>query len=74
GLSGPGECTRVCEATMGCSNIACPRLVVELMARGLRGLMTAGMMAALVSSLTSVLNSTSPLFSMDIWRKLRPRA
>ena len=41
---------------------------------GLRGLMVAVMMAALMSSLTSIFNSSSTLFTMDIWRRLRPRA
>ncbi|NXI76396.1 SC5AA protein, partial [Rhipidura dahli] len=70
----PEECTRVCGAAVGCSNIAYPKLVVELMPSGLRGLMIAVMMAALMSSLTSIFNSSSTLFTMDIWRKLRPRA
>ncbi|XP_039416172.1 sodium/glucose cotransporter 5 isoform X1 [Corvus cornix cornix] len=70
----PEECARVCGAAVGCSNIAYPKLVVELMPSGLRGLMIAVMMAALVSSLTSIFNSSSTLFTMDIWRKLRPRA
>ncbi|XP_071427655.1 sodium/mannose cotransporter SLC5A10 isoform X4 [Pithys albifrons albifrons] len=70
----PEECARVCGAAMGCSNIAYPKLVVELMPSGLRGLMIAVMMAALMSSLTSIFNSSSTLFTMDIWRKLRPGA
>lgn len=32
------------------------------------------MMAALMSSLTSIFNSSSTLFTMDIWRRLRPGA
>lgn len=36
--------------------------------------MIAVMMAALMSSLTSIFNSSSTLFTMDIWRRLRPRA
>lgn len=36
--------------------------------------MIAVMMAALMSSLTSIFNSSSTLFTMDIWRKLRPGA
>ncbi|XP_058415553.1 sodium/mannose cotransporter SLC5A10-like [Diceros bicornis minor] len=47
---------------------------MELMPVGLRGLMVAVMMAALMSSLTSIFNSSSTLFTMDIWRRLRPRA
>ncbi|NWY02957.1 SC5AA protein, partial [Nothoprocta ornata] len=70
----PQECERVCGAAVGCSNIAYPKLVVELMPSGLRGLMVAVMMAALMSSLTSVFNSSSTLFTMDIWRRLRPAA
>ncbi|NWQ83915.1 SC5AA protein, partial [Columbina picui] len=74
GCVDPEECVRVCGAAVGCSNIAYPKLVVELMPSGLRGLMIAVMMAALMSSLTSVFNSSSTLFTMDIWRKLRPGA
>ncbi|XP_006908489.1 sodium/glucose cotransporter 5 isoform X2 [Pteropus alecto] len=70
----PSECLRACGAEIGCSNIAYPKLVMELMPIGLRGLMIAVMMAALMSSLTSIFNSSSTLFTMDIWRKLRPCA
>lgn len=70
----PEECVRVCGAEVGCSNIAFPKLVIELMPSGLRGLMIAVMMAALMSSLTSIFNSSSTLFTMDIWKKHRPRA
>uniref|UniRef100_A0A2K5EK69 Sodium/mannose cotransporter SLC5A10 n=1 Tax=Aotus nancymaae TaxID=37293 RepID=A0A2K5EK69_AOTNA len=70
----PSECLRACGAEVGCSNIAYPKLVMELMPTGLRGLMIAVMLAALVSSLTSIFNSSSTLFTMDIWRRLRPRS
>ncbi|KAH1183944.1 sodium/glucose cotransporter 5 [Mauremys mutica] len=70
----PDECVRVCGSEVGCSNIAYPKLVVELMPSGLRGLMIAVMMAALMSSLTSVFNSSSTLFTMDIWLKIRRNA
>uniref|UniRef100_A0A2R9AP17 Sodium/mannose cotransporter SLC5A10 n=1 Tax=Pan paniscus TaxID=9597 RepID=A0A2R9AP17_PANPA len=70
----PSECLRACGAEVGCSNIAYPKLVVELMPIGLRGLMIAVMLAALMSSLTSIFNSSSTLFTMDIWRRLRPRS
>ncbi|XP_044517196.1 sodium/glucose cotransporter 5 isoform X3 [Gracilinanus agilis] len=68
------ECLRACGTEVGCSNIAYPKLVMELMPMGLRGLMIAVMMAALVSSLSSIFNSSSTLFTMDIWKKLRPQA
>uniref|UniRef100_UPI00358FA937 sodium/mannose cotransporter SLC5A10-like isoform X2 n=1 Tax=Myxine glutinosa TaxID=7769 RepID=UPI00358FA937 len=67
----PEECRKVCDTEVGCSNIAYPKLVIELMPDGLRGLMIAVMMAALMSSLTSIFNSSSALFTMDIWKKIR---
>ncbi|KAK3602342.1 hypothetical protein CHS0354_013334 [Potamilus streckersoni] len=36
--------------------------------------MLAAMMAALMSSLTSVFNSSSSIFTMDIWKRIRPRS
>ncbi|CAM9656271.1 unnamed protein product [Lampetra planeri] len=74
GCVDPGECRKVCGSEVGCSNIAYPKLVIELMPSGLRGLMIAVMMAALMSSLTSIFNSSSTLFTMDIWKKFRRRA
>lgn len=41
---------------------------------GARGMMLAVMMAALMSSLTSIFNSSSTLFTLDIWRKFRKNA
>ncbi|KAK1874855.1 Sodium/glucose cotransporter 4, partial [Dissostichus eleginoides] len=59
---------------VGCSNIAYPKLVVELMPVGLRGLMLAVMLAALMSSLTSIFNSSSTLFTLDLYHRARPAA
>ncbi|NWH31630.1 SC5A9 protein, partial [Chloropsis hardwickii] len=74
GCVDPETCKRICGAPVGCSNIAYPKLVMELMPDGLRGLMVAVMMAALMSSLTSVFNSSSILFVVDIWQRLRRQA
>lgn len=41
---------------------------------GLRGLMLAVMLAALMSSLASIFNSSSTLFTLDIWTRIRPQA
>lgn len=41
---------------------------------GLRGLMLSVMMASLMSSLTSIFNSASTLFTMDIYTKIRKKA
>ena len=47
---------------------------MELLPTGARGVMLAVMMAALMSSLTSIFNSTSTIFTMDIWKRLRKNA
>ncbi|XP_068956887.1 sodium/glucose cotransporter 1-like [Petaurus breviceps papuanus] len=70
----PSECEAQCGTSVGCTNIAFPTLVVELMPNGLRGLMLSVMMASLMSSLTSIFNSASTLFTMDIYTKIRKKA
>jgi uncharacterized sodium:solute symporter family permease YidK len=55
----------------GCTNIAFTLLVTRMMPRGLRGLMLAVMLAALMSSLTSIFNSSATIFSMDIYPRIR---
>ena len=49
-----------------------PTMVTELLPIGLRGLVVAGVLAALMSSLSSVFNSTAALFTVDVYEKLRP--
>jgi len=101
----PTECEKYCGASVGCTNIAYPKLVLDLMPNGvwlktfscelgirtaaflcshlnlffsrvsgLRGLMMSVMMASLMSSLTSIFNSASTLFTMDIYTKIRRTA
>ncbi len=53
---------------------AFPALMMQVLPSGLRGLVAAGLMAALMSSLASVFNSCSTLFTIDIYKKLRPDA
>ncbi len=53
---------------------ALPTLVMALLPAGLRGLVAAGLLAALMSSLSSVFNSCSTLITLDIYKKLRPQA
>ncbi|WP_276168395.1 sodium:solute symporter [Zobellia alginiliquefaciens] len=52
---------------------AFPVLMSNLMPSGLRGLVAAGLLAALMSSLASVFNSCSTLFTLDIYKKLKPQ-
>lgn len=70
----PSECEKHCGTKVGCTNIAYPTMVVELMPNGLRGLMLSVMLASLMSSLTSIFNSASTLFTMDIYTKIRKTA
>jgi SSS family solute:Na+ symporter len=51
-----------------------PTMVASLLPLGLRGLVVAGLMAALMSSLSSLFNSTAALFTVDIYEKIRPGA
>ncbi|XP_049595009.1 sodium/glucose cotransporter 1 isoform X1 [Syngnathus scovelli] len=70
----PDECLKHCGTKVGCSNIAYPKLVLDLMPDGLRGLMLSVMLASLMSSLTSIFNSASTLFTMDVYTKIRSHA
>jgi SSS family solute:Na+ symporter len=56
------------------SNSAFPTLVIRLMPVGLQGVMIAAMLAALMSSLSAVFNSSSTIFTIDFYRKFRPQA
>ena len=55
-------------------NQAFPLLVKEILPVGLRGLVIGGLLAALMSSLASVFNSCSTLFTIDVYKKLAPEA
>jgi SSS family solute:Na+ symporter len=49
-----------------------PTLVKLLLPAGIRGLIVACLLAALMSSLASLFNSSASLFTVDIYEKLRP--
>jgi SSS family solute:Na+ symporter len=49
-----------------------PTLVTSLLPQGIRGLIVACLLAALMSSLASLFNSSASLFTVDIYEKLRP--
>ena len=51
---------------------AFPMLVKTLLLVGLKGLVAGGLMAALMSSLASVFNSCSTIFTIDIYKKIKP--
>ena len=53
---------------------ALPALMATILPVGLRGLVVAGLLAALMSSLSSVFNSCSTLITVDIYKRLKPSA
>jgi SSS family solute:Na+ symporter len=53
---------------------ALPTLIGTLLPVGLKGIVVAGLLAALMSSLSSVFNSCSTLITWDIYKKLKPES
>jgi SSS family solute:Na+ symporter len=62
------------DAVPAIAQAAFPLMVQQVMPSGLRGVVVAGLLAALMSSLAGAFNASSTLFTMDLYRKLRPRA
>ena len=58
----------------GAAQAAFPLLVTSILPVGVRGLVVAGLLAALMSSLAGVFNASSTLFTMDLYQKWRPKA
>jgi SSS family solute:Na+ symporter len=56
------------------SQAAFPLMVAHVLPLGVRGIVVAGLLAALMSSLAGVFNASSTLFTMDFYRKIRPQA
>src|SRR4029078_6800869 len=53
---------------------AFPEMVIHVLPTGVRGIVVAGLLAALMSSLAGVFNASSTLFTMDIYQKMNPNA
>jgi SSS family solute:Na+ symporter len=53
---------------------AFPLLVAYVLPVGVRGIVVAGLLAALMSSLAGTFNASSTLFTMDLYKKFRPLA
>lgn len=53
---------------------ALPVMITEFLPTGLKGLAIAGLLAALMSSLSSAFNSCSTLLTIDFYQKFRPKA
>ncbi len=51
---------------------AFPTLVAKILPAGVKGLVVCGILAALMSSLASLFNSSAMLFTIDFYKRLRP--
>ncbi len=56
------------------SDAAFPAMVSQILPVGLKGLVVGGLLAALMSSLASLFNSSAMLFTIDFYEKYRPEA
>ncbi len=55
------------------SDAAFPTLVAKLLPAGVKGLIVCGILAALMSSLASLFNSSAALFTIDFYQRFRPK-
>ncbi|CAF3660178.1 unnamed protein product [Adineta steineri] len=63
----PSVCESICHSKRSCTNIAYPTLILKILPTGFKGIMLAVMLAALISGLTSIFNSASTIFTVDIY-------
>src|SRR5207237_5750838 len=56
------------------SNGAFPMMVQYLLPPGIRGIVVAGLLSALMGSLAGVFNACSTLFTVDLYQKWKPAA
>ncbi len=62
----------ICSNLSECPNMAYPVLIYKLLPTGILGLVIAGLLAAMSSSISATLNSASTLITMDFTQKLNP--
>ncbi len=60
--------------SLSSSDAAFPTLIATLLPAGVKGLVVCGILAALMSSLASLFNSSAMLFTIDFYKKYRPAA
>lgn len=68
----PGIFARVLYPEIEKANLVYPTLLFDLLPPGVLGLVLAGLLAAMMSSIDSALNSASTLVTMDFVNKLKP--
>lgn len=62
----------ICDNLEDCPNMTYPVMLYKLLPTGILGLVIAGLLAAMSSSISATLNSASTLITMDFVTKLRP--
>ena len=62
------------EFSLANADQALPTLITQFLPMGIKGLAIAGLLAALMSSLSSAFNSSSTLVTMDFYKQYRPDA
>ncbi len=70
----PGVIAAIKYPGLANANMAFPTLVTDLLPVGLRAVVIASLLAALMSTLAAAFNSGSALFTLDIYQKLYPQA
>jgi len=63
----------ICGRLSECPNMSYPVLLFQLLPNGILGLVIAGLLAAMSSSISATLNSASTLITMDFVNKINPR-
>ena len=61
-----------CQNLIDCPNATYPMLLFEMLPSGVLGLVLAGLLAAMMSSVSATFNSASTLITMDFAKKLKP--
>ena len=62
----------ICKDLRECPNATYPMLLFNLLPTGILGLVLAGLLAAMMSSVSATFNSASTLITMDFVKQLRP--
>lgn len=62
----------ICDNLTDCPNLTYPVLLFQLLPKGILGLVVAGLMAAMMSSVSATFNSASTLITMDFVKQMRP--
>ena len=68
----PGTCALLLFPKLPRPDLVYPNLILQLLPRGLVGLVVAGFVAATMVSIASMLNSASTLITMDVIKQIKP--